>query len=95
MFIDTQPLAIRQQFTLFVKSVVGKMSLKLTLSNSHNNKKRKIKMEQFYQDRTNDFENWYENFGTTIYKDISKEKLESIFSHAYTLGALQNSTKGN
>jgi len=52
-------------------------------------------MEEFYQDRTNDFENWYENFGTTIYKDISKEKLESIFSHAYTLGALQNSTKGN
>ena len=52
-------------------------------------------MEQFYQDRTNDFEKWYAEFGSTIYKDISKFDLESIFSHAYTLGALQNSTKGN
>jgi hypothetical protein len=58
-------------------------------------KNRKIKMEQFYQDRTNDFEKWYAEFGSTIYKDISKFDLESIFSHAYTLGALQNSTKGN
>lgn len=52
-------------------------------------------MNEFYADRTADFEKWYATFGTSIYKDISKFDLEQIFSHAYTLGALQNSQKGN
>jgi hypothetical protein len=52
-------------------------------------------MENFYQDRADDFDKWYANFGTTIYKEISKFDLEQIFSHAYTLGALQNATKGD
>jgi hypothetical protein len=52
-------------------------------------------MEEFYQDRTNDFDKWYEDFGSTLYKEFTREQLESVFSHAYTLGALQNSTKGN
>ena len=51
-------------------------------------------MEEFYTARTNDFENWYEQFGKTIYKSVSKFDLEQIFSHAYTLGALQNSREG-
>lgn len=51
-------------------------------------------MEEFYQDRTNDFEDWFSKFGY-IYKNLEKFELEQIFSHAYTLGALQNSTKGN
>lgn len=47
-------------------------------------------MEQFEKDRKADFQEWYENFGTTIYREIPQEKLERIFSFAYTAGALQN-----
>ena len=50
-------------------------------------------MEEFYTARTADFEKWYAEF-SYIYKGVSKFDLEQIFSHAYTLGALQNSREG-
>jgi len=49
-------------------------------------------MEKFYADRDADFETYYAEFGTSVYKHLTKLDVKMIFEHAYTLGALQNST---
>jgi len=52
-------------------------------------------MEQFYIDRENDFQEWYDVFGQKLYSSLSEKQLRAVWNSAYTLGALQNSKKGN
>lgn len=45
-------------------------------------------MEKFDELRSEAFQEWYAQFGETLYKDTSKEVLERVFNFAYVAGAL-------
>ena len=55
--------------------------------NQTNKKKRKL-MENFDEVRSEAFQEWYAQFGETLYRDTSKEVLERIFNFGYVSGAL-------
>lgn len=45
-------------------------------------------MDKFDEVRSQAFQEWYEQFGATLYRDISREVLERVFNYAYVSGAL-------
>ena len=45
-------------------------------------------MDKFDEIRSEAFQEWYAQFGETLYKDISQEVLERVFNYAYVSGAL-------